>query len=344
MRFAAFGRTHWLYDSIRACTSRGHEIALIGTCEAAPEYRVGIQDFRRLAQELSCPFFADAAINKPDKLALAENSGAEIAISINWLTLIGAQMLAQFPHGIVNAHCGDLPRFRGNACPNWAILSGEPRMTVSLHRMTAELDAGDVFLQRHWPIAESTYIRDLYGALDCALPEMFADLLDGLEDGTISPRPQSTDPADSLRCFPRIPADGFLDWNRPAEELCRVVRASSDPFAGAYTYLEGQKLIVWRATAGGLEYPHLGVPGQVVRCDEATRRVGILCREGVLDLELVQLADQGRRAAFDVLRSTRQRLGMSVPNEIQQLRARVSQLEEVVRKLTEAGGRREAAA
>ena len=127
MKFAALGRTQWLYDAIRLCADRGHRVVLIGTAPAAPEYRVTEADFIRLARELGCPSWCDAAINRASCAAMAKASGAEVAISVNWPVRIGEPMLRLFPHGIINAHAGDLPRFQGNAAPNWAILAGERR-------------------------------------------------------------------------------------------------------------------------------------------------------------------------------------------------------------------------
>ena len=223
MKFAALGRTHWLLDAIRAAAARGHQPVLIGTAEPMPEYRCTARDFERLAAELGCAFFAGTIVNTPDAVALAAASGAQVAISVNWPTIIGAEMRRVFRHGILNAHAGDLPRFRGNACPNWAIITGEPRVAITVHQMSDELDAGPVLLTRACPIDDTTYIADVYDFMTANIPDMLAEALDGLTAGTLVPRHQSLDPADALRCYPRRPEDGFLDFTRPADALGRLV-------------------------------------------------------------------------------------------------------------------------
>jgi methionyl-tRNA formyltransferase len=327
MKFAALGRTQWLYDSIRACAAAGHECVLIGTCAAAPEYTVTEKDFERLAAELGCPFFCDSAINRPDYVRLARESGAEVAISVNWLTMIGEEMIRVFRHGIVNAHIGDLPRYRGNAVANWAILAGEREVVLTLHQMTTELDAGPILLQRAFPLSSATYIADVYRFFAENAPPMFVELLDGLAAGTIRPRPQPTDPALSLRCLPRLPRDGEIDWRQPAEFLARLVRASAEPFAGAYSFVGLEKVTVWRAHAEKLPHPHLGVPGQVVEIRRSTGEVAVLTGDGLLVLEEIETASSGRGRAAEIIRSSRVRLGMDVAAEIDQLRRRIEALE-----------------
>ena len=202
MKFAAFGRTKMLFDAILACLAGGHEAVLIGTCPAMPEYTVTERDFEQLARKIGCPFFCDTNINSAEYLKMAQASGAEAAISVNWLTIIGSALMGEFKHGIINAHAGDLPRFKGNACPNWAILAGEPQVVLTLHQMAVELDSGPILLQRAFPLGPDTYIGEVYRFLETAVPEMFRQVLDGLEARTIEPRPQPQDPALSLVPFP----------------------------------------------------------------------------------------------------------------------------------------------
>ena len=321
MKVAALGRTRMLYDSILRVHEAGHEITLIGTCAAAPEYGVTARDFQRLARRLQCPFFDDARINRPQRLKQLGRARADAAISVNWLTLMGEEALGQFPRGVINAHAGDLPRYRGNACPNWAILAGEREIALTLHRMAAGLDAGPVLAQRRLALDDTVYIGDVYRFMEENVPSMFVEVLNGLQAGTLTERPQPSDPALSLRCFPRRPEDGHIDWARPAEHLARLVRASAEPFAGAYTYLDGRKLIVWRAHAERLPYPYLGAPGQVAEIRGSDGGVAVICGDGVLVLEVVALERGKRTAASAAIRSGRARLGLDLAAEVERLRA-----------------------
>ena len=333
MKVAALGRTQWLYDSIRACRAAGHDITLIGTCQAASEYIVKEDDFAKLAIEINCPFFCDSRISRPEYVSLLRESKADVAISVNWLTLLGQEILDQFKHGVINAHAGDLPRFRGNAAPNWAILMGEPKVVLTLHRMTVGLDAGPIFLQREFPLTPRTYIGDVYKFIAANVSGMFVEVLEGLATHRVIPWEQPTDAALSLRCFPRLPADGEIDWRRPAEELARLVRASAEPFGGAYSFLDTQKLIIWRARSEELSYPYVGTPGQVAKIGRKSGEAWVVAGRGILILEEAETASAGRCRAAEVIKSSRVRLGMDVANKIALLEERVAQLEAELRRL-----------
>ena len=292
---------------------------------------MGPADFAELAEEAGAPYFCDPAINRPEHQRLAEEAGAEVAISVNWPTLIGPEMLGRFPHGVVNAHAGDLPRYRGNATPNWAILAGEQRVVLTLHRMVECLDAGPVLAQRAFPLSDTTYVGDVYRFLAEAVPELFVQVLDGLEDGTLVAIDQPEDPALSLRCYPRHPRDSRLDWDRAAAELCRLVRASAEPFSGAYSFIGTDRVVVWRARAEPVGHPYLGVPGQVIDIRRRSGEVAVLTGEGALVLEEVE-TPAGRGPAAEYVRSTRTRFGMDVTAEMGRLLDRVRELEEIVSK------------
>jgi UDP-4-amino-4-deoxy-L-arabinose formyltransferase/UDP-glucuronic acid dehydrogenase (UDP-4-keto-hexauronic acid decarboxylating) len=333
MRFAALGRTAMLLDAIQACAAAGHEAVMVGTAKPAPEYKVGPKDFERVSRELNCPYFCASTLDTPTIVELILSCRPDVAISVNWPTLIVPTVLAKFPQGILNAHAGDLPRYRGNACPNWAILAREPSMAVTIHRMVAELDAGPVLARREMSISPNTYVGDIYTFLRQAVPALFVQVLDDLEQEVAIVVDQSADPARSLRCFPRIPSDSEIDWRESAEHLAALVRASAEPFGGAFTYWHGERLIIWRARAEDLPHPWMGAPGQVAKIMPETGEVVVLCGQGILVLEQVQYGRVQRCPAAEVISSNRARLGADVPGELSELRRRVEEIERLMSKL-----------
>jgi methionyl-tRNA formyltransferase len=300
--------------------ARGHEIVLVATAPAAPEYTVTEDDFERLAGELGCPFTLGT------DAGLLRDIDADVGVSVNWLSLLPQDMLDGFPHGILNGHPGDLPRYRGNAAPNWAILAGDDRIVATVHRMDSGLDEGPVLLQRPLLLNDRTYLADVYRFLDETFPALFEEALEGLEQGTLTPRPQPTDPELALRGYPRLPRDGELDWALPAEQLARIVRASSEPFAGAYSWLGERRTTIWRAHAEPHRTSALGTPGQVAERRPGEGEVAVLTGDGLLVLEEIEL-DGVRTLASKLLRSSRLRFGVDTAELFERL-ARLERLPE----------------
>ncbi len=325
MRVAALGRTQWLRDTIETLSSKGHEICQIGVITESPESSVTSATFNRLAQKLGCPSFQANRVGKREKEVLRAVQ-ADVAVSVNWPTLIPRSVRDLFPHGVLNAHAGDLPRYRGNACPNWAILQGEQRVTVSIHQMIDDLDAGPVYLKRHITITDHTYITEIYGALDTMIPDMFLDVVDGLDRGAIAPVPQSEGPALGLRCFPRLPSDSRIDWSHSATDITRLIRASAKPFAGAYTHLNNQRLTIWKAHSSQLGYPYLGLPGQVVKRDLKSGAVTVLAGIGTVVLESVAWSRDTDKKPSECVRSLRSRLGIDWEQQLENLSGQVEAL------------------
>jgi methionyl-tRNA formyltransferase len=149
----------------------------------------------------------------------------------------------------------------------------------------------------------------------------------------VTPRPQSDDPDDSLRCYPRIPEDSRIDWSLPADRLARLVRASAEPLPGAYTFLDRERLTVWRARAEPAPNPYLGTPGQVTERRPSEGEVAVATGDEFLVLETVEMQDTGRVPATEAIRSHRTRLGMSGQEAISDVLNRVSALEERIAEL-----------
>ena len=327
MKVAALGRTKFLLGAVRALRAAGHEIVLVGTCAAAPEYGVGVEEFRSLAEGMGAGFFNDPGINAPEILALLRNSGAEVAVSVNWPTVLQKEAIGVFPYGVLNSHFGDLPRYRGNACPNWAILMGESRLGLCIHLMEPEaLDSGAVLIQEYLPLTDATTIGEIYAFAERRVPELFAVAVNGLATGRLTPIPQPQEPERALRCYPRIPSDSLIDWRQDAQTLCRLIRASSAPFAGAYTYLNGAKLIVWQARIDAHACPSLAVPGQVLWRDICNGETGVATGNDVLVLQAVSFAGAEPQSPARIIPSARTRLGMVMEDEIAALKQSLAEL------------------
>lgn len=286
MRIALLGRTNWLLDTGHRLSADGHDIVLIATATAAPEYKVREDQFREFAERTGASFFLNPDVNGPEFIAALRDSGAEVAVSVNWPHIIREAACATLPKGIFNCHAGDLPRYRGNACPNWAILNGEPVIGVCCHLMDpGEVDAGPIYARDRMNVDENTYISDVYDWLDRAVPRLFSEAMARASDPSFSPEDQAASGVMPLRCHPRRPEDGLISWQQSATHIARLVRASSRPFAGAYTFVEAsEKVTIWKARAVDLQQEICAVPGQIMGRGPS-KGILVACGSGYLEIE-----------------------------------------------------------
>jgi methionyl-tRNA formyltransferase len=305
VRLAILGRSHWLVDAARALVANGHSITIVATAHASLEYRANEADFAGLAREYGAHFMLAPDINGEEFRNAVTTADAELGISINWPTLVGRATCAKFPLGILNGHAGDLPRYRGNACPNWAILSGESHVGLCVHAMDPDaVDAGPIYARHFVPIHQGTYIADVYEAMDAALPALFVRAVACASDRNFAPEDQRLSSAKPLRCYPRRPDDGLIDWCADAEQVARLVRASSRPFAGAFAFLEGAiRVTIWRAAPIDLDYEIRAVPGQILG-RSASRGVLVACGHGVLEIEEAETSNGHAMSATNRFRLT----------------------------------------
>lgn len=263
MRVAVIGRTEILYKTVLLLKSKGYEIGLIITSKESPEYTKTSNDFQKLAKKLKIPFISSTRIidNMEFIKSLPE---MRIGVSMNYNSIIPNEIINLFPLGILNAHAGDLPRYRGNACQAWAILNGERYIGLCVHKMIGgELDSGDIISRDYYPINLSTKITQVWDWISITVPKLFYEALKNLEkDPNFLIEKQSKKTSDILRCYPRKPEDGKINWKEDSVNIIRLVNASNKPFSGAFFYFKDKKIHIWDATLAK-EENFLAIPGQI---------------------------------------------------------------------------------
>ena len=306
MRIALIGRSEILYETGEMLAARGHTIALIVTAKEAPEYQRTAEEFGALAERLDSPFIRSANIGSLEDRIKALPP-IDLGISFNFVGVIPQTIIDCFRLGILNGHAGDLPRYRGNAPLAWAMIQGEERVAMCIHRMIGgQLDAGEIIARDYYPVSLRTTIGDLYNWMAERTPPLFCEaaaLLGSDPDFVLAH--QSEDPADALRCYPRRPEDGKVDWSRGTVEVLRLINASGWPYAGAFCSHAGEKLIVLAAEPVDDGENFLAVPGQVTSIGDGFIHVAT----GDGKVALTRIAKAGEEISPNLLiRSIRERL------------------------------------
>ncbi|CAI2717166.1 methionyl-tRNA formyltransferase [Nitrospina watsonii] len=196
----------------------------------------------------------------PDFVETLKPFQPDLIVVIAYGQLLKPNFLELPKHFCMNIHASILPKYRGAAPINWALINGETESGVTTMKIDPGLDSGDVLLIRKVRIGPDDTAQDLHDALAAAGAELALETIAQLDAGTLSSTPQNHDAATFARKLKK--EDGFLYWNQPTQRLHDLVRGLN-PWPGAYTFLNGQRLKLFRTeTAPGTQTDE---PGAVVR-------------------------------------------------------------------------------
>ena len=309
LKIVIIGRTETLFKSMKVAIANGDKVVGIITCKEAPEYKITRKHYQQFAEINNIPFLTATKLDTTEALSfLHKLEPPDVSISMNFSGIIAKLVTDIFPLGILNAHGGDLPRYRGNACQAWAIINGEDRIGLCIHRMIGgELDTGDIIARSYFPLNINTQIGEFHDWSNVEIPELFVTALRHLNKNPkyILER-QSKDPKVALRCYPRRPSDSRIDWNKSAIEILRLINASGRPYSGAFSTYKGEKVTISGAEITFLNEEYLAVPGQIARIDDDGSCV-VITGEGELRITRIN-KDMKIKYPSSIITSLRDRL------------------------------------
>jgi methionyl-tRNA formyltransferase len=237
--------------------------------------------------------FQPESLKLPDAAARLRAARPDVIVVVAYGVLLPPSILDIAPQGALNIHASLLPRWRGAAPIQRALLEGDSQTGVSIMRMDAGLDTGPVLAQRGIPINEDDDAGTLHDKLAALGAEMMVATLASLRDGAMQATPQQQDGATYARKIQK--EETRIDWSRSATELARAVRAFR-PSPGAFSLLDGEPLKIWRAGARD----ERGAAGTVLRVQEDAIVVG--CGQGALEVTELQRPGGRRLRAAEFLR------------------------------------------
>jgi methionyl-tRNA formyltransferase len=232
------------YECLAELLARGVDVVAVYTHEDDPAEERWFRSVRELAEEKGL------LVRSPDRLGEEEVRAIQelrpdLIFSFYYRLVIPLAILKLAPLGAFNIHGALLPRYRGRACVNWAILRGETETGVTLHHMTERVDAGRIVDQEAVSISINDTAYDVFKKMIPAAQEVLSRSLPAILTNTAQGREQ--DESRATYFGRRRPEDGEIDWSLPARVIYDLVRAVTHPFPGAFTYLDGKKLFIWTA-------------------------------------------------------------------------------------------------
>ncbi|WP_148875463.1 bifunctional UDP-4-amino-4-deoxy-L-arabinose formyltransferase/UDP-glucuronic acid oxidase ArnA [Serratia marcescens] len=303
---------------LKALTEAGYEVQAVFTHTDDPGENNFFSSVARLGAELDLPVYAPEDVNHPLWVDRIRDLQPDVIFSFYYRHMLSDEILSLAPLGGFNLHGSLLPRYRGRAPVNWALVNGETETGATLHKMVKRPDAGDIVGQQKVTIADNDTALTLHKKVLEAAQAVLKEQLPKLKNGTATFTKQ--DESQASYFGRRTAADGEILWHKSAKEINNLVRAVTEPYPGAFSYLGQRKLIVWRSRV--LDTQHDKQPGTVL----STAPLVIACGEGALEIVAGQnesgLYVQGSRLAQEMGIVTDVRLAAK-PNAVMKRRTRV---------------------
>ncbi|MEI8176646.1 MAG: methionyl-tRNA formyltransferase [Candidatus Omnitrophota bacterium] len=291
MKIIFFGTSSFAIPSLQRLARSGHQIVMVVTQpdrEQGRHLEVKAPPVKEAATALGIEVFQPPKVSAPDALERLRAAGADLFVVVSFGQFLSESALALPRHGAVNLHASLLPKYRGAAPLNWAIINGERVTGVSVFRLEKKMDAGDIILDREVAIEERDTALSLGEKLGAIGAEVLLETVVRIDTGSAMFRKQDSS---QVTFAPKLSkADGLIAWDSTAPQLHNRVRGLL-PWPSAYTLFKGKILKVLE-TNPLLCGNHDAVPGQVVGIEPG---IGILVKAGNGCLAIQRLQLEGAK-------------------------------------------------
>lgn len=293
MRVVFMGSPDFAVPALRALIDH-HEVALVVTQpdkRAGRGKRMAAPPVKEVAVAAGIPVVQPKSARKRDFAAMLRETGAELGVVVAYGKILPKRVLEAFPRGCVNIHGSLLPKYRGAAPIQWAIIRGERETGVTIMQLDEGMDTGPMLLKRTMALEPDETAGSLFQRMAPVGAEALLDALDGLAQGTLQAQEQDHEQATYAPMLEKH--HGLVDWTQSAQEVACLIRGV-DPWPGAETRLDDQRIKLYGGRALDSD-PRTGQPGEVLGVDKTGLHVA--CGSGVCLINALQAPGRRRLPA-----------------------------------------------
>ena len=312
MRILFIGTPQFAASCLESVHRAGHEVALVATRPDAQRGRgrkKSAPAVKAIARQLDLEVYQPLSVNDTAAVERLRGAGAELGVVVAYGEILSPRALLSVPGGFVNVHASLLPKYRGAAPINWAVIRGERATGVTVVRMTPQLDAGPILAQCRVAIGDRDTAGDLHDRLCAEACRLLVEVLDGLAgaDGV----PEREQPREGSSYAPKLSKeDGRVDWQRSAQVIDNLVRGLT-PWPGATSRFAGpqrtQDVTLLDVAPSGETDPG-AAPGTILSVEEE-RGIEVQSGEGTVLIRRIKPASGRAMSGAEFARGRRLRAG-----------------------------------
>lgn len=306
MKVIFMGTPDFSVQTLEMLIQAGHEVVLVVTQPDKPKNRGKMMQHspvKEAALAHGIEVYQPKRVREPECMEYLRKQEADIIVVVAFGQILSKEILEMPAFGCINVHASLLPKYRGAAPIQWAVIHGEKVTGVTTMRMDEGIDTGDMILRKEVVLREDETGGSLFERLAKEGADLCVKTLEMIEQGTAVYTPQNHEEATYTTMMKK--KLGEIVWTKSAQELERLIRGL-DPWPSAYTYLDGKTLKIWRAAVK----EHIAV---TEHCDARERQPGTIVGvtksaievqtgQGILSLEELQLEGKRRMTADAFLR------------------------------------------
>ncbi len=297
MKVLFMGTPDFAVDALEALIQSEHEVVGVVTQPDKPKGRGKEMQFppvKECAVKYNIPVYQPVKVKTPEGVEMLRSFGADIFVVAAFGQILSKEILDMPKYGCINIHASLLPKYRGAAPIQWAVIDGEKQSGVTIQQMNEGIDTGDILLKAVVDLDPKETGESLYEKLSKAGAELVLQVLPMIEAGTVKPEKQ--DDSLSTHAGKLTKALGCIDWNKSAVEIERLIRGLNS-WPSAYTSFHGKTLKIWEADV--VEKSAAGEPGSVAEVNKTD--IIVNTGDGQLCLQSIQLEGKKRMAVKDFL-------------------------------------------
>ncbi|MBR6322387.1 MAG: methionyl-tRNA formyltransferase [Lachnospiraceae bacterium] len=331
MRVVFMGTPDFAVPTLEALIDSRHEVAAVYTQpdrEQGRGRKLVFSPVKECALRHGIPVRQPKGLKKPETVERLKSYNPDVIVVVAYGVILRPPVLESAPYGCLNVHASLLPKYRGAAPIQWAVLNGETESGVTIMQMDEGLDTGDILAAERMTLSADETGASLFDKLSVLGGPLLLKVLDDAEAGLLHPVKQGESPTMYARMLEK--EDGKLDFTKDAATLERFVRGLNS-WPGAYTFRDGKMLKIWKAEVAGEEYANTltegesltadvsteigkAAPGTVISVDKNTFTVA--CGSSALRILELQPAGKGRMDTGAYLRGNRMEAGEVLGEEM----------------------------